>query len=1072
MYRLRKTRRLTSAVIFLLVIPLALPIAPLAMAQSSKGILVGTVTDPTGAVISGASVKITNTATGVVRETVALEDGNFRLDAVDPGTYKVEVSASGFKTVDRDGVIVAAGQSSTEDFNLEVGATTEVVNVTGNAGVELQKQDGARTDALDSRQIVDLPVAGLNPANLVFTLPGITDPGPLSGGFVQGTEFSINGLRPRANNQLIDGTDNNDNSITGQFYQPVLRDGYSEVSVLGGDNSAEYGRAGGAVINVITKSGTNQFHGSAYDVINTSALSALSSGQKSNEGLTDVPVYIDNTFGFSIGGPVLKDKLFFFGTLQGDRIRSSAVTATGVVPTTAGFNLLRSLFPQGSSANLDQYLSIVGDLRGTTNTILVPLGGNRPDIPFGTATSSAAQPVNDWQWLTRIDWARKTNDLYAFRYLFDQQTFSNQFPTAFAGFDIDVPSRIQNFYFSNTHVFSPKLTNEFRFSYGRFRVNFGPANDEALVEPQFRFGGTTITSVGLDPTFPQGRIFNNFQYQDTVSYTVGTHTIRAGFDLLRQLAKQLVPFNDRGTLTFSAGGGFPAFGNFVDAFSGTQGTFAEIVFGSPVIYPDAFQQAYFVNDSWRVRPNFTLNLGLRYENYGTPFNVIPFPAFAGLDVPLETSIRQKRDNNNFAPRISFAYTPNFGKRFLGGGNTVIRGGYAISYDVFFNNILSNTAASSPNVLAASLFGATVGGRGFAGAGVGSLPVTASPDPLASITSIAPDLVNPMTHVWNFGIQHELPGNIIFDVAYVGSRGERLFINEQVNPGVDDVRLDPARGSVTIRTNGGDSIYHSLQTRLEHGFRNGLLARFAYTFSKAIDDVNSEVFVTTGGSSVGSDPFNRSVDRSVASFNVPHRAVWSFLYNIPGPRKGLMNQIAGEWTVSGIYSLQSGANETPFVGGIDLNGDLNAFNDRPAINNANAAPNSVAILASLLGVGSPTNYVDANGNPVNPADAFYIVDPAFRSNIAGRNLLRADWTNRFDLSLNKGFRIPREGQRFDVRFEFFNLFNHPNFTWDSTVSNGDVLNPFFNLVQLNDGGIAGPTGNSVGRYIRIQARYSF
>jgi hypothetical protein len=278
--------------------------------------------------------------------------------------------------------------------------------------------------------------------------------------------------------------------------------------------------------------------------------------------------------------------------------------------------------------------------------------------------------------------------------------------------------------------------------------------------------------------------------------------------------------------------------------------------------------------------------------------------------------------------------------------------------------------------------------------------------------------------------------------------------------------------VTIRTNGGDSIYHSLQTRLEHGFRNGLLARFAYTFSKAIDDVNSEVFVTTGGSSVGSDPFNRSVDRSVASFNVPHRAVWSFLYNIPGPRKGLMNQIAGEWTVSGIYSLQSGANETPFVGGIDLNGDLNAFNDRPAINNANAAPNSVAILASLLGVGSPTNYVDANGNPVNPADAFYIVDPAFRSNIAGRNLLRADWTNRFDLSLNKGFRIPREGQRFDVRFEFFNLFNHPNFTWDSTVSNGDVLNPFFNLVQLNDGGIAGPTGNSVGRYIRIQARYSF
>jgi len=1065
-------RRFTFAVIFSIVITLTLPITPLALAQSSRGILVGTVSDPTGAVIPGAKVKITNIATGVARETVALEDGNFRLDAVDPGTYRVEVSATGFKTVERENVVISAGQSTTEEIRLEIGATSEVVNVTGNTGVELQKQDGARTDTLGPREIVDLPITGLNPVNLVFTLPGITAPGPLSGGFVQGTEFSINGLRPRANNQLIDGTDNNDNSITGQFYQPVLRDGYSEVSVLGADNSAEYGRAGGAVVNVITKSGTNQFHGSAYDVINTSSLASLSSGQKSIEGLTNVPVYIENTFGFSAGGPIIKDKLFFFGTLQGDRIRSSAVTATATVPTAAGFDMLRSLFPQGASANLDRYLSIVGNLRGATNTFLVPLGGGRPDIPFGTATSSSAQPVNDWQWLTRIDWARTSNDLYAFRYVFDDQTFKNQFPTAFDGFDIDVPSRIQNFYFSNTHVFSPRLTNEFRFSYGRFRVNFGPANDSVLTGPQFRFGGTTISSVGLDPTFPQGRIFNNYQYQDTVSYTFGGHTIRAGLDLLRQLPKQLVPFNNRGTLTFSAGGGFPTFGNFVDAFSGTQGAFAEIVFGSPVIHPNAFQQSYFVNDSWRVRPNFTLSLGLRYENYGTPFNETTFPVFSGFDEPLQTVVKQRGDNNNFAPRISFAYTPDFGRRFFGEGQTVIRGGYGISYDVYFNNILSNTAASSPNVLAASLFGSTAGGRGFTGAGVGSLPTSATPNPLASITSITRDLVNPQTQVWNFGVQREVPGHVIVDVAYVGSRGARLFINEQVNPGVDDVRINSNRGSVTLRTNGGDSIYHSLQTRVEHGFRNGLMARFAYTYSKAIDDVNSEVFVTTGGSSVGSDPFDRSVDRSVASFNVPHRAVWTFLYAIPGPKTGLMNQIAGEWTVSGIYTLQSGANESPFVGGVDLNGDLNAFNDRPAINNSNAAPNSVAILASLFGINSPTRYVDANGSPVNPANAFYIVDPSIRTNIAGRNILRADRANRFDMSVNKGFKIPFEGHRFDLRFEFFNLFNHSNFTWDGAVSNGDVLNPFFNQVELNDGGIAGPTGNSVGRYIRLQARYSF
>src|SRR5438552_6733364 len=221
--------------------------------------------------------------------------------------------------------------------------------------VILRTQDGARVDTIDKRQITDLPVAGLNPVNLVFTLPGVVSPGTLAGGFVQGTEFSINGLRPRANNQLIDGTDNNDNSITGQFYQPTLRDGYQEVSVLGANNSAEYGRAGGAVINVITKSGTNQFHGSIYDVVQPSALSSLSSGGKLLNELTSVPVSIQNQYGFSFGGPIVKDKLFAFGTFQASPFRAGGVTATAIVPTADGFNALRQLFPVGRSANLDRY---------------------------------------------------------------------------------------------------------------------------------------------------------------------------------------------------------------------------------------------------------------------------------------------------------------------------------------------------------------------------------------------------------------------------------------------------------------------------------------------------------------------------------------------------------------------------------------------------------------------------------------------------------------------------------------------------------------------------------------------
>jgi len=1083
MRHLRKIKWLTYAATFLMMSTLLLPVfsSSSAFAQSSKGIVVGTITDPSGAVVSGATVKITNQSTNVVRETKTSTEGGFRIDAVDPGIYKFEITAGGFKTIARENVTVEAAQATTTDFALEVGAQTEVVNVNADSTVILQKQDGSRASTLESRQIVDLPVAGLNPVNLVFTLPGVTNPGVLAGGFVQGTEFNINGLRARANNQLIDGADNNDNSITGQQIQPSLRDGFKEVSVLGGDNSAEYGRAGGAVVNVVTKSGTNQFHGSVYDVIDTSALASLTAGQKANEGLTSVPVYTQNAFGFSLGGPIKKNKLFFFGTFQPTLTRIGAANGSAVIPTQQGFNTLRGLFPQGASANLDRYLGVVGGLRGLTNTFNVPLEGGRPDIQFGTVTASAPAPINTYDLLTRIDWTPNENNSIAARYLFNDQRVTNQFPTPFQGFAVDVPSRVQNFYANYTRLISLRMTNEFRISYGRFNVLFGAQDPAALnFGPQFLFAGGTISGVGIlggltTTFFPQGRIFNNYQLQDTITYTRGAHTIRAGTDLMRQIAKQFVPFNAQGTLTFSSGGGFPAFGNFVDGFSGTQGTFAAITFGSPVDNPNAFQQAYFVNDAWRVKPNLSLNLGLRYENYGTRYNVVRFPAFAGFDKPFDAVAKQKGDNNNFAPRVSFAYTPHIAGWLFGEDKTVIRGGVGVGYDVFFNNILSNTAASPPNAFGVSLLGSSVGGRGFANAGVNSLPTSGSPNPKAAVTTIVPDLVNPMTWTWNLGVQRELPGNFIVDAAYVGTRGIRLFINEQLNPGVNNVRIHPDRGSIVARTNGGDSIYHSLQTRLERGFKDGLLFRFAYTYSKAIDDVNSEVFVTSGGASRASNPFDRRADRSVASFDVPHRAVWSFIYDIPGPKRGFLGQVAGLWSVGGIYRLQSGSVETPFVGGIDLNKDLENFNDRPAIANPSAPPRSVAILASLLGASSPTGYVDANGTPVNPANVRYIVDPAIRTNIAGRNTLRGEITNTMDVSLNKGFRLPFEGHKLEVRFDFFNVFNHPNFTWaflGADNSNGDVTNPFFNNVRLNDGGITGPVGTQVGRYGRIQVRYSF
>jgi hypothetical protein len=606
--------------------------------------------------------------------------------------------------------------------------------------------------------------------------------------------------------------------------------------------------------------------------------------------------------------------------------------------------------------------------------------------------------------------------------------------------------------------------------------------------PIFNFSGAGlgqgITSVGLPFIFPQGRLFNNYQVQDTLSYNAGNHTWRFGADLNIQRASQAIPFNSRGTLTFAGGGGFNAFGNFVDQFSGRGAGGASIQFGSPVIVPNAFYQNYFVEDAWRVKPNLTLTLGLRYENYGTPFNAIAFPAFAGFDKAVDAVARQRRDNNNFAPRFSFAYTPQFGKKLFGENKTVIRGGFAVNYDFFFNNILANTAATVPNTFGVTNFGASLdpnaAPRGIANFGAGSLPTTGTPDPFATINTIPTDLVNPQTYVYNFGIQRELPFKFIGDVAYVGSRGTRLFINEQLNPGIGGfdtlTRQFPNRGSVVARTNGGDSTYNSLQARLDRGFSSGLLLRFAYTFSKAIDDVNSEVFVTSGGSSVGSDPNNRRTDRSLASFDVPHRFVATFIYDLPSlGRSGFVHNVLGGYSLAGTYRIQSGNVQTPFVGGIDLNGDGSATNDRPVISNPNAPANSVGFSNFISenfisGLTSKTGFTDLNGNPVNPQDVRFLVSESLRTGLAGRNILRGPRQNRLDLSLTKTIDLkftPMEADHFEIRFDYFNAFNTPQFA----PGTGDVTDTTFNDFRFNTGNLLIGNVNG-GRIGQFQLRYVF
>lgn len=1052
------------------------------LAQTSKGFITGSVFDPNGALVPNASITVTNINTGAVRQTQSLEDGNYRFDAVDSGVYNLEVSAAGFDKVKNENIVVAAAQTVEINLQLQIAGAAAVVNVTAASQVELQSTDGGRTSTLERRQITDLPVAALNPVNMVLTLPGTIDVSQTkAAGRVQGVEFSSNGLRPRSNNQLIDGLDNNDNAVNGQAYVPTLRDGYNEVAVLHSNYSAEFGRAGGAVVNLITRSGTNDFHGSAFDIIENSAFNSLTPGQR-RSGFTKVPHFTRNTFGGSLGGPVIKNKLFFFGTYQSELAPSSA-PVSAVIPTAAGFNTLRNAFAAGKNANVDYYLGVLGGARGSVNPFTVSLGGNSPAVEFATASQIVKTSLTTHDAIGRLDFNPTERDNLTFRYLFNKMKYENQFPSLFEGYEVDSPTLIDNVYASYTRVFAPTLTNELRFGYGFMDLQFAPRSEAVGVEgPEIAFSGSGlgrgISGIGLNRLIPQGRKFNNFQFQDTVTYTVSNHTLRAGADLNFQRNKLIIPLNTRGSIVFTnteeIAGTQPAataLENFARGFTGSGGSISR-VFGVREFSPNVFYQNYFVNDEWRILDNLTVNAGLRYENYGTPFNEAAFPAFAGFNVPIDTVVKQKADNNNFAPRFSFAYTPvfesGFGSAIFGDRETVIRGGFAVNYDVFFSNMLVNTASASPNVRSFTALGqAAANSSAIGNTFVNQLPTTAPFSATAAITSIDPNLKNPEAYVYNFGIQRRFARNYVLDVAYVGSRGLKLFIGEQINPtvvvGAGTQRLNPSRGSVILRTNGGDSRYNSLQMRFERGYQNGFLFRSTYTYSKTIDNVGSDVYTHTGASPLGSNPFDRTADRGRASYDIPHAATVSGLWNLPtfGAR-GALGKIVNGFTLGAIYRVQSGAVENVYVGGIDLNRDGTSVNDRPAISNPNAPANSVAIRSTLFGIAG-NGYVTADGTPIDLNNARYVVDRNLRTNIVGRNTLRAPLFQTLDVSFSRSFGLGFTGAddlRFQIRADFFNVLNHPNYA----PGTGDVLSTGFNDPYT--------FGEGSARSGRIQLRFAF
>jgi len=1097
-----------------------------AIAQTTLGIIAGSVSDSSGAVVQGATVTVQRIEGGEPITATTGPTGDFRVQSLTPGTYRVKVTAERFSATELSNIAVAPSVTTPVNVKLSVGSATETVTV--DASVQQVQTDNGQIDAvIPTTQIRDLPIVGGNPYSLAVTLPGVSQP-DVRGQFTNGADFSVNGLRPRSNNFLIDGFDNNDYAITGQALQPTNQEAVANVTILQNAYAAEYGRGGGSVSNLTYKSGTNNFHGAAWEQYNGAVLNAVTAEQQAS-GLTTPPHAVNNLFGFTIGGPAIKNKLFLFGTSQWTRdYGAETFASTLTVPTAAGLATLQSL-PSNNNIQvmLQSLKGIVAPSPVGAPVALADRPGCTPcNVQFGTITRTNSGASLAYEWTVRGDYTASEHDQIFARFT---STYSSLSPDLFANStalptqDTQQGGPARNLGIFWSHTFSPTVLNEFRFSQQTIGFTFAPLA-ATLAQPIAHDPGISFTdSFGGTPggtnlggfsqgAFPQGRQHQTYQFQDAVSLVKGKHNIKVGADLTTLLVTDEIPFNSDGLAVFSGGGTCTVNGvatatcsdleNYIDDFTGPNGNISK-QFGNPKISTPTSQQAYYFEDSWKLRTNFTLDYGLRYE-YQPPDaeNVLAYPAVDRATVltnPLQTAIPVKSYRNAWGPRVGFSYAPKFWQGLFGENKTVIRGGGGVFYDTFFTNISVNAGAGSPNTLGGTTFG-TGQPRGVPQALESIAAITAVADPLNSIETVTDNLRNPKTYQWNLNVQRELPGKLIAQVAYVGTRGEFLYANEELNPRVYSVvslfppgsvpppfvgtevdnRENPLKGSITVRGNRGDSIYHALQTEV---IRNAgrLSLRGAYTWSRSIDN-GSEIFTNSGGSTIWQDVNNPSSDRGPSTFNHTNVAAFTWVYALPGPSMRFLNQVLGGWETSGSIILQSGAPANLYFGGLDVNGDGRG-NDRPSLVNPNVPINVSSACLSALGVCSTgialldTNPNDVailgapltdvfTGAPVSMSQVHYLANLGHNGNI-GRNSIDLPGLEQYNLSVLKNFKMPfGEGHQLQFRADFLNAFNHFNAGQNVTNTYGNLLNPGF--------GVLGPKRLTLdgGRSIQVWMKYSF
>jgi len=1114
-------KRLVLTILFVL------SLAVVTQAQTFRGTILGTVTDSSGLAVAGATATVKNIETGLVRTSQTTADGSYTVTELPIGTYTVTISQSGFQTSVTSDVAVNVAGERRVDIALKPGQVSERVEVSGAELPQVETTTNELGGVLTSQTVQDIPVNGRDYAKLIYLNPGVAgSPDQISDSPGSFGEFSMNGARGRSNNYLLDGTDMNDGyrndpaiNEAGVFGTPATIlpiDAVAEVRVIS-NFEPEYGRNAGAVVNIVTKSGTNTFHGTAAEYFRNSALDARNyfNPVKNADGTSNPKApFHNNQYGGSMGGPIIKDKTFFYVDYEGQQEPVGVVTLASVPTGTAA---------DGSLSPSDASNPVIAKLLALHPWPAPNLGGGKASVVSPSFNRLSSM-------IAKIDHSFNASNLLTGRYFYGDSVQS--FPLALTatggqlpGYNTYTPTRVQLVSLSYVHTVGASKVNELRYGWNRFAEGFFPADQNFHPSSIGLNTGTGpadaglpiilvsgVAQLGATSSVPRHRVDSNSQVIDNFSWKINKHALKFGVDFHRTSVQQYFDKYFRGRLKFASVSDFLT-GNVGSGFQ---------YFGDSTRHTFENNFGFYVQDGFRITPRLTLNYGMRWDYFGVVgeknnllSNITSISPAAGTGTFTLTQVGQpglsklyNPDKKDFAPRLSLAWD------MTGKGKTVIRAGYGMFFDSFSQDMVLGHLPYAPffdpgpaynNIgPAAILSTGVVGGTIIAGSPVYAPTTTCTFE--CDVFGFDRNIKTPYMENYNLNIQQQISSKAVVQLSYVGSQGHRLWrffdLGQPSTAAINAADLAckcindfgsaarPLAGNpygafyVLQENSSGRSNYNSLQASLRINGWHGVTSIVNYAWSKSLDN-SSDGEDFEPNAAQPNDSTQPNLEYGPSNFNLPHRFTWIFGYDLPHMGGGLQ-KLKNGWGMNSSATLQSGQ---PFQFNYnfqdDFSGSGNAF-DRPDV-----------VGPIVYHPHDPSNYIDLTAFAI-PCTITAVAQAAPSGLAAdcvpgtrhfgnlGRNALHGPTFKQWDLAIYKNTAIT-ERVKMQVRAEFFNVLNHPNFA--NPFLPAFIADPGFNgfkasgnrevgqagypITATGDVGIGNPfLGGGGPRGIQLAAKFTF